>query len=257
MVKYESSEASVSLTVYQPNVVIVEYSAPSEYEAGKTFNVTWTVRNDTPDVTVQAFVRLIDLDTGDIVGKIQYEWLSPGETWSGSHSATMPTRKDLRLRLEVGGYSAEVGYVVSDYREFTVVCAVPTEIQDFKASPSTAVPGTEVKVSGKLVRTVDSGLGVGGVTVTIDLSELGLGTVDVTTASDGSFEYTFTCPRVAAGRYTIYARFAGATVAGVAYAPSEAKAGLGVEAVGVPTALWGAVALVGAGLIGYAFWKKL
>ena len=127
---------------------------------------------------------------------------------------------------------------------------------DFTAIPSSVAPGTDVRVEGRLVRT-DTGAGLGGMTVTVDLTSLGLGTVDVTTATDGKFMHVFTCPDVAPGSYRIYARFAGATVAGVVYAPSEARAGLGVMAVGVPTALWGAVALVGAVLLGYAIGKKL
>jgi len=237
--RYLASEETVSLEVAVPptDVRIVDYSYPSEAESKSTITVSFTVRND--GGAASCYARLVDRDTGEEVA-VDTFYLEYGQSYSGSLRATMPTR-DWNLRLEVGWYEligvtgvmAEVRRYPTDYRDFTISVIVPTDIA-LGVEPASVEWDQTVRVYGGLYR-ADTGAGLAGMTVTIDLTSLGLGTVDVTTASDGSFEYTFTCPHVSAGSYTIKASFAGATVAGVTYAPSTAKAGLGVMAVGVPT----------------------
>ena len=249
--RYLASEASATLTVTQPNIVIVDWSAPSEAKQGETVRVSWTIRND-GDLPTPAGARLIDRDTKETVAPWGTVTLDPGATMPGRFDVKMPG-KDWNLRLQAVAVVGQLLYV-TDYVDFTIGLLIGTKITGFAATPSTVMPGQTVTVGGKLLDEANNPLA--GMTVTIDLSSLGLGTVDLTTGSDGSFSHQFTCPEVASGNYTIYARFAGATVAGVVYAPSTAKAGLGVMAVEVPTALWGAMALVGAGLLGYAVWKR-
>jgi len=96
-------EFSVSLYVPPvpgyPKLSIVSVDVPASVEAGKSFTLTLSWKNNADAGT--AWRRIVDLDTGGEVLTRATWSVSAGQIGTITVSITMPNRT-LRLRLEVG-----------------------------------------------------------------------------------------------------------------------------------------------------------
>jgi len=82
-----------------PSMVITDVSYPTSVQAGNSFDVTVYWRNDGEDGT--AWIKVIDLDTGDVLVPTQTWNVTAGETGTKIVSFVMPNR-DVHLRIELG-----------------------------------------------------------------------------------------------------------------------------------------------------------
>ena len=100
----DSKEITIELAVAPPivgypKVVITNIDYPSSVEAGKSFDITIYWRNEGESGT--AWLRVIDLDTGEEIVSRQTWSVTAGEEGSKIITFTMPSR-NVRLRVEMG-----------------------------------------------------------------------------------------------------------------------------------------------------------
>ncbi|RLI83304.1 hypothetical protein DRP04_01865 [Archaeoglobales archaeon] len=96
---YREITISLAEVVGYPKMVITNIDYPSSVAAGQTFNITVYYTNEGEAGT--AWIRVVDLDTGEEVVPRQTFSIDAGKSGGISISFTMPDR-NVRLRIELG-----------------------------------------------------------------------------------------------------------------------------------------------------------
>ena len=238
-----------------PLATLVSYSAPSRARAGASVSVSVTIRNDGGAGYCNA--QLEDRGTGAVLSGVG-DTLAAGAsaTWPFPALPTMPNR-DWPLRIRYG--HQEYGEQYWDgSRDFTIELSVPTGLS-LTLSPTQVAPGESVSWYGTLTRT-DTGAGLAGQTVVLQISPTWSQAATAITDSVGAFSGSFTAP--GPGSY-IYRPYYGGSASPLLYyeAATGEETGLAVSGVAAPkfpakVIAGGTVAAIILTGLGLAAWKK-
>lgn len=206
---YESSispQDAVDVMAY-PAATLVNLSYPNVKRAGEAITIAVTIRNDGGDGYCNC--QLENRTTGVTITAYG-ETLAEGASFSVNLPAmpTMPNN-DWLLRLRYG--HQEYGEQYWDgSRDFTIQLSIPTNLT-LTITQTRVAPGELVSFSGKLARP-DTGIGVGGQTVIIQIGPSWTQVATATTDSTGTFSGTFTAPTTP-GTYSYQAYYGGTAMA--------------------------------------------
>jgi hypothetical protein len=249
----QSGEVAISvLQAYSPSLSI-STPPPSTGKAGQSFTVAGKVYGTEggyqwwpqyPSISILFDGSVIASGNGDVNGNFSISATIPSNASTGKHT--------IRVQFNAGYYTVDYSgpkdseypkyvYCSGAYSDYTITIGVETAIT-ISVSPVKVTPGSKINITGKLTRT-DTGAGLAGMTVQIYWREPSTQIGTVTTASDGSYSFTYTIPSgTAAGTYYVKAVFPGYGL----YLSSSTEKTLEVSALPVELSWWTLTLIAGA-----------